>query len=508
MNEKESAVENAKNAAVEQPGLVLNLTKEQYGALKEAANSARLNAAEIAFDITKLVNKFFVYKTIVDNVKSIVSTDQKPATKIEGIQAVLESQGNQYSLEEAKAEEKPTLASAATDVTKSVENVGKSALGLAMAIPLLMANPEILNMVKSFFTGFLEGLGLSNNAISMVKIAVSALLGILAVSFTMKALSPVITLFNAVKRLATVLGLAGKAVQAGSEETAQKHDDVKKKDAEVKSEKGKIDKEKGDIKKGTDTAKSEVKSGKDEIKKAKKAGKGSKTAAGKLYDKIKYLFEKVKPKLISMTGNILKALPIAGTILGIGLVLYELYSIGSDVYDVFFGNDDEDAEEGKQTPVASTTAAPGAAAGSAPAPAAAPAAESKPSAAATAAPAASGAASGGGGSAPAAAAAASSPAPAAESKPSAAGTSESAGASSSAAPTPEPAAVAKMVEPTPSTNDKQVISQSETVDQMERDNQKQQGLFVLNVNNNNIINKKSEASPDFSGYSYSTTVGV
>lgn len=478
MNENEQA---AQTAAVmkETPGLVLFLSKKDSDRLDAATAVAEKEAATFSQNIGSIVNKLNVLKSIVEQVQSIVSSNVENAAKVTKIQSLVSAGGNEYKLEEARAEEKPGLNDTIQETTRAVSKAGLSVLGLAMAIPLLLANPEILNLVKGFFEGFLTGIGLSNDAIAIVKPAIAVLLGILAVSFTMAALAPVVTAFESLRKLAMVLGLAGAAAGDAHDEVKKKDQDVKQKDKEVKKEQGRIDKEKEDIKKGTDTAKEEVKKGKDEIKKAKKAGAKSKTKIGKFLDKTRYLIDKVKPKLVSMAGNILKAVPIVGTILGIGLVLYELYSIGSDVYDVFFGNDEEEKPESETKPTANTTT---------PAPAAATAATAMSKAAPS-------------GTAPSTPpAAATTSTPVSQPSPPAATTTSSVA---------EPVAPASSsVTPMVSASAAEVISQSVKVDQMERDTTKSLGTMLLNINNNQFIVGAKEMARSASDSFYSVSVGA
>ena len=479
MNYNEQAAQTAATMK-ETPGLVLLVSKKDSDRLEVATAIAEKEAATFASNISNIVNKLNVLKGIVEQVQSVVASNAESAAKVIKIQSIVSAGGNEYQLEEARVEERPGLNDTIQDTTRAVSKAGMSVLALAAAIPLLLANPEILNLVKGFFEGFLTGLGLSTDAIAIIKPAIGVLLGILAVSFTMAALAPVVVAFENLRKLAMVLGLAGAAAGDAHDEVKKKEQAVNQKEKDVKKEQGKIDKEKEDIKKGTDTAKDEVKKGKDEIKKAKKAGSKSKTKLGKFLDKTRYLIDKVKPKLISMAGNILKAVPIVGTILGIGLVLYELYSIGTDVYDVFFGNEDEEKPEVENKPAANTTSAPAAGAAAAAATSKASTSSSTPASPPT---------SSSGGSTPA-----SQPSP------------PSATISSSVA---EPVAPASSgVTPMASASSSEVISQSIKVDQMERDNNQSLGTMLLNVNNNQFIVAAKEMAQSASHSFYSVSVGA
>lgn len=505
MNEKESAVEGAKNAA-SQSGLVLSFSKAQADSLTHSSQVAAKEAALFASNIKSIVRKLNVLQSIVKQVKSVVTTNGIPAAdKVSKIESLIESGGNVYALEEARIEERPSIAESAKGVTKAVANIGLDTIGLAMAIPLLMSNPQILGIVKGFFDGFLTGIGLSSDAIAIVKPVITILLGVLAASWTMSALSPVIEVFQKLKQLATALGLAGEATKSTHDEVATREKDVKKKDTDLRKEKDKIQKEKDTIKKGTEVAKDEVKKAKDEIKKASQAGKG-KNWFSRNKAKLLALSGKVVPRLKSMAGNILKAIPVVGTILGIGLVLYDLYSIGSDIYDVFFSEEDKEEPEaaGKPLPASTSTAAP------------------TPAASIT------------GATVPAAIAARSSFAStdprrvdsakqAIEVPGSLIVDNERPSTSATEAPgslivdteRPSgkpakgiPSSTSVLSPGLPSDMSQQVIQQSAEVDRMERDSQISQGIVVLNINNNRIVNttKKTITAP--SGSTYSVTVGA
>lgn len=361
MKEEATPNEVAKTAA-SQPGMVLRLSMDEYDDLVDASFKAELEANIFASNIESIVKRLNVFGSIVEQIKEVVAFksgfQDAPQVKLDRISSILSAEGNAYQLEEAQSEatNKPGVAEATQGATRAVSRAGLSVLGFAAAIPLLIANPQIVDIVKGFFTGFLKGVGVSNEALSYLKPAIGITLGVLATAFTMKALAPVIVAFQKLRQLAVVLGLAAEETKDSSDAVKKKDKEVKNKDKEVRKEQGRIDKEKDDIKKGTDTAKDEVKKGKDEIKKAKKAGKGSNTKIGKFIDKAKFLLEKTAPKLKSMAGNILKAIPVVGTVLGIGLVLYELYSIGSDIYDVFFGKEEEETPAAEQKPVPAATA--------------------------------------------------------------------------------------------------------------------------------------------------------
>jgi hypothetical protein len=139
-----------------------------------------------------------------------------------------------------------------------------------------------------------------------------------------------------------VLGLAGEVVSA---------------------EKTKIDTEKDKVKQAGKGTKAELDSAKKDMKKNSK---------GNLLKRLGVLKNTLGPKLLKLGKNFLKALPIVGTVLGIGLILYDLFDIGKDVWNFLKGEETTDAEDKQNTeqedaaPV-SATSAPASAAASAPA---------------------------------------------------------------------------------------------------------------------------------------------
>lgn len=401
MADKQDAIQEAKDAALGSVSFAIYGTKNDADSLRKNSVLAARNVVAVRKNMLLVVAKFQTFHTILANIKSALGKKGDASTKLNAVNAALSSGGNAYALAEAEQESKPSVAGSAITPSGGKDGGGLSLgaiAGLAMAIPFLLS-PEVRDMISGFFDGFLKGLGLSNEAIDKAKTFLLIAAGVVGAVLSVKALAPVFETFNALKNLAQAMGILGEA-------TAMQKDQVDK-------ERAKIDKEKDDAKKGRDKGKEEIKKNKDEIKKARKAGKGSKTKIGKLWDKGKFLVDKVAPKLKRMIPNILKAIPFVGTVLGIGFILYDLFSIGQDIYDVFFGDEDEEDKEEQQT---EQTQAPAAAATAKPLPEPAATPEVKPSATSTpaATPAAAPALSSGGGeSSGPASAPTSTPAPAA-----------------------------------------------------------------------------------------------
>lgn len=268
--------------------------------------------------VKKILSVQKVLKDISKALKSPLSAD----AKITKINAIISAGGDAYKLAEAEQESKASLTSTLDSTATAVGNAGKGIAALILALPLLFS-PEVRAFISQFFDGLLEGLGLGTEAIKIVKPVIGAVLGALGAVFTLKALSPVVTMFEKMKELADVLGLAGQAVGA------------EKEDVDNKSKK--IEKEKQQIKKAGDKAKGDIKGTKKELNKnVKKLGPVA---------RLKMLKNIIGPKLISLVKNFVKAIPFVGTVLGIGLILYELFDIGRDIFNFIKGEETPENEK-------------------------------------------------------------------------------------------------------------------------------------------------------------------
>jgi hypothetical protein len=98
-------------------------------------------------------------------------------------------------------------------VNKVTSDATKATIGaaaFALAIPLLLS-PKVREYIKSFFKGFLDGLGLSEKNLLKLKIAVIGVASVLGAVFTIKALSSVVVAFSRMKKLAQLLGILATA---------------------------------------------------------------------------------------------------------------------------------------------------------------------------------------------------------------------------------------------------------------------------------------------------------
>lgn len=350
---KSQAMYEAKDAALGSVGFMLSATTAQSDQIRKSSIAAAKNAVQVRKNIVKLVEQFKVYENMIGKVKSVLGTKNKADIKVLSIGNILASGGNAYKEKEAEQETKSDKITAGAELVggaaKSIASIVPTAAILALAIPFLLT-PEVKEMLGSFFDGLLESLGLGKKAVDNIKIGLGITAGIIASYFSYKVLSGVYDAFMQMKKLAEVMGLLG-------ETTA--------------TEKNKIDAEKEKVGAAGDKAKDDLKDVKKDIKKGKKI---KNTPVG-VYDKIKLLMDKIAPKLKSLGGNFLKALPGVGTILGIGLILYGLFDIGKDIYDMFTGSADDKDEEAEQE----SAPAPAATSSSQPATAVAAEPENKPS---------------------------------------------------------------------------------------------------------------------------------
>lgn len=348
-DKKQRAVNGAKDAAIESVGFIITGTAKEAKQLRSAALQAAKGAVAVRKAVASLADKFSVINKQIGQIKDTVGKGGSAQAKLVRISGLLSAGGDAYKEEEAEQEAKPDIAGTAQAAAAAT---GKAALGigaLALAIPFLLS-PEVREMIMSFFNGFLEGLGISNEAMGKAKFVLGATLAIIGTYFSAKVLASVGDAFGKMKQLAEALGLAGEKVAA---------------------EKATIDADKAAVKKGAEEAGEALDGTKKQIKKGKKLGKLS------FLKKFGMLKTIIGPKIVSIAKNLLKAIPFLGTLITLGFIISDIFDIGSAIYDMFTGDDDEkDDEDTKKE--------------SAPAPSGSEAAPPAPAATATAKPAASG----------------------------------------------------------------------------------------------------------------------
>jgi hypothetical protein len=326
---KTQAMNEAKDAALNSVSFVISATKAQSMELKKASLLAARNVVSVRKNLITLVNTFNSYKNIITQIQDVLGKKGEPSSKLSRIGGILQSGGDAYKAKEAEQEDKPKALELVKGIGKDMTTAAGSAL--ALAIPFLLS-PEMREMLFSFFDGFLKGLGLTDEGLSRLKIGLAVAGGILVTYFAVKTIASVYSAFQQMQKLAEVLGLAGNAVNA--EKTKQDLDKKKMADA-------------------SKDAKKDIKASKKELKKGQKLGKTS------FLKKWKVLSKVVGPKLVRLGTNFLKAIPVVGTLLGIGLVLYDIFDIGKDVYEMFTGSgddvaEDQDTEQEDAAPIAIT----------------------------------------------------------------------------------------------------------------------------------------------------------
>lgn len=436
--DKTEAIKGAMGAAFDNVGFMLVGTKAQSDQLKTSSLVAARNVVAVRKQIVSVASKFKSFQTALAQITAIVSKKGDADSKVAMIGAVLAAGGDAYKQKEAEQEQKPSALSMTARGADAVAGMMPAAVGLAFAIPFLLS-PEVRAMLGEFFKGFLDGLGLGKDTLDKVKIGLGIITGVIGAYFSAKVIMGVVDAFQQMQKLAQVLGLAGDVVA---------------------TEKNKIDTEKDQVKKAGDKAKGELKDTKKDLRKGRKLSALKKPG---------FLLKTIAPKLLGLLKNIGKALPIVGTVLGIGAVLFDLFDIGKDIYDFFFGKDTDEVEEEQGTSQ-----------------------EESPAPAASAPPASSS-------SVPASAEP--------ESKPPAANTSTTPPPSTAAAaPTETPAAN----ETPPSSTGTAVSQSSVSVAAAETDlAQTAGGVNILNVDNSTtIIDAGNQTPPPAGAPVYSITVGA
>lgn len=318
MADKQEAINQAKDAAANSV-FMLTGTKAQATALKKSALQGAKAAVAVRKSALLVASKLSTLQSTLEKIKGILASGGEAPSKLAQISTAISAGGNAFKEEEAKQEgaNKPKALDLIQNGANKVADAVPGIAAFAMALPLL-ASPEIRDMLMGFFDGFMQGLGFSKESLDKLKLGLSIAGGILAAYFSMKVISSVMDAFNMMKKLAEAVGLVG-------EKTAL--------------EKDKIDVEKSATKKATGAAKDEIKGTKKAIKEGRKLGRLS------FLKKFSLLSKVVGPKLLKLGANFLKALPGIGTILGIGFLIWDIFDIGKDIYDMFTGDPDEKENE-------------------------------------------------------------------------------------------------------------------------------------------------------------------
>lgn len=184
--------------------------------LKTNITKAAKESVKLRKNIVDIVNKLKVYEGIINDVKNTIAKGGEPVVVLHRVQSIISAGGNAYQLAESQMEEKATLGGAVSDVAKSVQKAVPGVAAFALALPLLMS-PQVREMIMSFFTGFLEGLGMDVESIQRWIPIIKIALGALAAVFTISALQPVVTLWGHMQKLMSFIGVAAELVVAKSE---------------------------------------------------------------------------------------------------------------------------------------------------------------------------------------------------------------------------------------------------------------------------------------------------
>lgn len=179
-------------------------------------------------NMLSIVEKFLLLNGMIKDIKDTLKEKSDDSIKVSKLISIVNAEGNAFKLEEAASERKPSISSAIGDVATATEKAVPGVAAFALALPFLFS-PEVRDMIFGFFKGFLNGLGLSDTALSIAKPVLGAVIGILGAMFTMNALSPVVTLFEHMMKLVNLVSLAAQAVMIKSEMADNKLSELRSK---------------------------------------------------------------------------------------------------------------------------------------------------------------------------------------------------------------------------------------------------------------------------------------
>lgn len=205
--DKQTAINEAKRTALGSIGFGLVKANEQSNKLTKASRTAVKEVINLNKTITGLVAKFRVLESIVRDIKNTLQTNKNDTSKLARINSILISGGDRYKSAEAILEEKPSLSDTYTSAKKAVGKASTDIVtGLIIALPFLFS-PQFRSIISNFFNGFLEGIGLSEQAVEKVKLGLTIATGAVAAGFTYNLFKTVGTAFSKVRQLAQVMGL-------------------------------------------------------------------------------------------------------------------------------------------------------------------------------------------------------------------------------------------------------------------------------------------------------------
>lgn len=210
MDKKQDAISRAKQAALSSVSFGMKATPIETDKLKRISYVAAKEAVLFRKNIELLVVRFRTLDSIVLNVKKVLASKATPNKKLARITSIIVADGNKYKEAEAILEEKADISSLTDKVTAGAIKATLGAAAFALALPLLLS-PKVREYIKSFFKGFLDGLGLSEKNLLKLKVALVATAAVLGTVFTIKALNTVLVAFNRMKKLAQLVGILATA---------------------------------------------------------------------------------------------------------------------------------------------------------------------------------------------------------------------------------------------------------------------------------------------------------
>lgn len=210
MDKKQDAISRAKQAALSSVSFGMKATPIETDKLKRVSYVAAKEAVLFRKNIELLVVRFRTLDSIVLDIKKVLASKATPNKKLARITSIIVADGNKYKEAEAILEEKADISSLTDKVTAGAIKATLGAAAFALALPLLLS-PQVREYVKSFFKGFLDGLGLSEKNLLKLKVALVATAAVLGTVFTIKALNTVLVAFNRMKKLAQLVGILATA---------------------------------------------------------------------------------------------------------------------------------------------------------------------------------------------------------------------------------------------------------------------------------------------------------
>lgn len=178
-------------------------------------------------NIDKVVKRLKVLDSLVKEITKVIKSKDDPKKQILKIKNIIAAQGDAYKLKEAELEEGSILGTT-DDLFKATYKSTKN-IALLTGLIAAIASPQIREELLGFIKGFLKQLGVTEGQLKSLTAAIGVTVGLLGAYFTYSALKPVVTVFEKMRELAGLLGLAAQEVDVNDKRVKREDNELRRK---------------------------------------------------------------------------------------------------------------------------------------------------------------------------------------------------------------------------------------------------------------------------------------